>query len=275
MSRFTVNLNEPQEEEKTVAFDKETIDSDVGEKETAGKNASETGDVQPPKRRSKFLRFLSWFGIVLAVILLVGAVGGFFYWRSVKQTPAYSLALLVDAARRDDKVQIEKLVDTEAVINDFMPQVTAKAIELYGRNMTPETIAKVEEAARPLIPAVKERARSELPRVIREKTAPAENVPYWLIALGANRAVDIKIEGDKATVKSKIPEHQLELTMKRDGELWKVVGMKDDVLAQKIAERIGQDMIAFATKNGVKKAGEQFGVKNADELLKSVQNIFK
>lgn len=261
MSQFVVNLNEPPEEEQTIVSEK--------------KNIIEPENSAPTKKRSGCLKFLGWLAIVFAAVLVIGGIASYFYWQSVKKTPAYSLALLVDAARRDDKAQMEQLVDTEAVVDDFMPQVTAKAVELYGRNLPPQTIAKVEQTAAPLIPAVKERARAELPRVIREKTAPVEKVPYWVIALAADRGVDIKTENDTATVKSKIPERPLELTMRRDGERWKVVAMKDDVLAKKIAEKIGQDLIAFAAKGGIKKAGEQLGVQHMDEILKSVQDIFK
>lgn len=263
MSRFVVDLNEPQTEEQPPV---------VSENQTA----PQFGDYQKPKNRSVFLRVLGWLTVVFAFIFIAAGIGVYFYWQSVKKTPAYSLALVVDAARRDDQAQLDQLVDMDAVVEDFIPQITAKAIELYGRNLPPQTIARAEQAAAPLIPAVKERAKAELLRVIREKTAPVEKIPYWAIALGADRTVDITINGDTATVKSKIPERPLELTMRRDnGERWKIVAMKDDVLAQKIAEKIGQEIIAFAAKGGIKKAGEQLGVPNADQLLKNVQNIFK
>jgi sulfur transfer complex TusBCD TusB component (DsrH family) len=53
-----------------------------------------------------------------------------------------------------------------------------------------------------------------------------------------------------------------------------VAAIKDDVLARKIAEKIGQDIIAVAAKSGIKKAVEQLGVKNSD-LLKNAEDIFK
>lgn len=267
MSQFVVDLREPQEEIPTAVSEKQSVPN---------RDAPQFGDYQKPKRRSVFLRVLGWFAAILATLLIIGGIGAFFYWQSVKKTPAYSLALLVDAARRGDQAQMEQLVDTEAVVEDFMPQVTAKAIELYGRNLSPQVIARIEQTAAPLVPAVKQRARAELPRVIREKTAPVEKIPYWLIALGADRAVDISVENETATIKSKIPERPLELTMKRSGaERWKVVALKDNILAQKIAEKIGQDVIALAAKGGVKKAGEQFGIKNLDEIMKDTENIFK
>lgn len=261
MSRFTVNLEEPPKERYSAVIEQDapTISSDQD---------------AAPKKRSAFVGVLKRIGIFLTAVLLSAGIGGFLYWQSVKKTPQYSLALLVDAARRDDKAQIDRLVDTEAVVENFMPQITAKAVELYGRNLPPQTIAKVEQVAAPAMPVIKERAKTELPRVIREKTAAAEKAPYWLIALFANRAVDITTKGETASVKSKLSDRPLELTMKRDGDKWKVVAMKDDVLARNIAEKIGQDIIAAAAKGGIKKAVEQLGVKDLDALM-NAGDIFR
>jgi hypothetical protein len=260
MSRFVVNLAETPEEKNEAGQEPEapTILSD----HAAGE-----------KKPSKFSGFLKKAGIVLLALLVITGIGSYFYWQSVKKTPSYALAMLVDGARRDDKVQIEQFLDTKAVVENFMPQVTAKAIELYGRNVPPHVIARVEQIAAPAIPVIKQRAEIELPQVIREKTARAEKVPYWMIALFANRAVEISTENNMARVKSIIPDRPLELIMRRDGDRWKVVGIRDEVLARRIAERIGQDLISAAAKGGIKKAAEQFGVKNLEALEN--MDIFK
>ena len=65
------------------------------------------------------------------------------------------------------------------------------------------------------------------------------------------------------------------MTLKRNGEKWQVIAVKDEVLARRIAEKIGQDLIAAAQKGGARKAGEQLGVANLEEVLKSAENIFK
>lgn len=261
MSRFRVNLQEPSEP-KNVKFQPS---------ETPVFAAADNSRSAKP---SGFLKVLKILGIAVVLFLFVGGIVSFLYWQSVKKTPSYSLAMLVDAARRDDQAQVEQYVDAQAVVENFMPQVTGKAIELYGRNLPPQTLAKIEKVAAPIVPIIEERAKIELPRVIREKTTAVEKVPYWMIALFANRAVDVSIEGDTATVKSKIPERPLELTMKRDGDRWKVTGMKDDVLARKIAEKIGQDIITAASKGGIKKAAETLGVSDVD-VIKNAEDIFK
>lgn len=264
MSRFTVNINEPEEEreQEKPAVVKENV-SFVPDAET------------PKKKRSRAGKILGVLGILLLAFLLVAGLGGYFYWQSVKPTPQYSLALLVDAARRDDNQQITQLIDTEAVVDSFVPQITDKAVELYGRNLPPAQITRVKESAAPLMPAIKQRAKEELPRVIRENTQPFESVPWWAIALFASRAVEIRTENDTAYIKSKIPEREIEVTMRRNGDLWKIIAIKDEPLARRIAEKIGQELIAASTKGGIKKAGEKLGVQNLQDIMKKVEDIFK
>ncbi|MDQ3749486.1 MAG: hypothetical protein M3367_10830 [Acidobacteriota bacterium] len=228
-----------------------------------------------PRKPSVFLKILKIFGIALILFLIVGGVGSYFYWQNLKKTPQYSLALLVDAARRDDQKAVDELVDTDQIVDDFMPQITDKAVELYGRGVSPSTIQKMAQIAAPLMPAIKQRARAEVPNLIREKTRQFENYPFWTIAVGADKLLEIIREGNKSFVRSKLPNQSLEVTLKRSGERWQVVAIKDEVLARRVAEKIGQDLISVAQKGNVKKAGEQFGVSNLEEVLRKAEDIFK
>jgi len=228
-----------------------------------------------PKKPSFFLKVLKIFGIALILFLIVGGVGSYFYWQNLKKTPQYSLALLVDAARRDDQKAVDELVDTDAIVDDFMPQITDKAVELYGRGVAPATIQKMAQIATPLMPAIKQRARAEVPDLIREKTSKFEKIPIWAIAVGSRNYLDVINEGEKAFVRSKLEDRPFEVTLKRNGERWQVVAIKDEVLARRVAEKIGQDLISIAQKGNVKKAGEQLGVSNLEEVLKKAEDIFK
>lgn len=255
MSKFVVNLNEKSASQK--------------------QNVPAFGDYQKPKKRSAFLKIVGVLGALLGVILLGGAIGGYLYWKSFEDTPQYSLALLIDAARRDDQAAVDQLVDTNAVVDDFMPQITEKAVELYGRGLPPQTLAKVAQVAAPVLPAVKERARAELPRVIREKTDKFANVPFAAIVLGADKYLDITNEGNTAFVRSKIADRPLEVKMRKNGEKWQVIGVRDEQLATQIAQKIGQEIIAVATKGGINKSTENLGVKNLQDLLKQAEGILK
>lgn len=245
--------------------------------ETAEKNQNKAllESYQKSPKRSVFMKVLGTIAVVLAIILLIGGVFSYFYWQHIKTQPQYSLALLVDAARRDDAEAVEQFVDTEAVIQNFMPQITGQAVELYGKGLPKETLARVAKLAAPFIPAIKQRAKAELPRVIRDKTQKFEDVPYWMIALGADKVVEIKRDGETAQIISNNPERPLELTMKRQGERWQIVGIKDEQLAKKIAQTFGQQLMQAATKGDLRSIGEQFGVKGLEDILKKAQDIFK
>jgi hypothetical protein len=212
---------------------------------------------------------------VAALLLVIGAAGGYLYWQNLKDSPEYSLALLVEAARTGDDAMIDRLVDTGAVIDDFLPQITAKAVELYGRGLPPQTLSRVERIAQPLLPAVKERAREELPRMIREKTARFSYVPFFAMAIAADRYVEIRYEEDAAFVKSRLPEHRFEIRMRRGAGAWQVVGVTDERLATNIAQKIGEDIIAIANNQQNARGQDRLGVKNIGELVREAQEIFK
>lgn len=235
----------------------------------------EFGMYQKSKETSGLMKFFKVVGVIFLCVLIAGVAGGYFYWRNLKTTPQYSLALLIDAARRDDQKAIDMLVDTDVIIDDFVPQITDKAVELYGRGVAPATIQKLERAAAPFLPALKERAKSELPGLIREKTQKFDSIPFWVIAIGAEKYLDISQDQEKAFVKSKLPDKPLDLTLKRNGAKWQVIAIKDEVLARRIAEKVGQDLINVAQKDGLKKVGEKLGVSNLEDILKNSDKIFK
>src|SRR5438034_10110027 len=188
--------------------------------------------VSPPGRKRPGTIVLEAL-TALTVILVIFAIG-FVYYQSLKRTPQYSLALLVDSAKRDDKAEIDQLVDINTVVDDFMPQVTDKAVELYGRGLPPQTIQKVTALAQPLLPAVKDRSRAELPKAIRSRSEKYGGVPFFMMVLGADRYFDISIIGDTAVAKSKNADRPLELKMRRSGDRWQIVGLKDEQLATDI-----------------------------------------
>ena len=261
MSKFTVDLKENQPAPIAAAQEK---------------TSPNFGEYQNPQKKSRFLKILGVLGIALAAILIIVGIVGFFYYQSLKKSPQYSLALLVDAARNGDQKTIDELVDTDAVVDDFMPQITDKAIELYGRGLPPATVQRVTQIAAPFVPQMKKQARQVVPLLIKDKTQSFESVPFWAIVLGAGRILDISESGDKAVLKSNIKNRQTEITMRKSGSRWKIVGVKDEQLAQRVAEKIGQQIIAAASgKTGANDAGRQFGVENLPDLLNQFRDILQ
>lgn len=226
-----------------------------------------------PRSRSRKI-VLSIFGVLLA--LIIGAfIGGYLYWQSFKDTPQYSLALLVDAARRDDQAQVDEFVAVDRIVDEFMPQITSKAVELYGRGLAPQTIERVAKVATPVMPALKQRARAQLPNLIRKKTERFESVPFAAMVLGAERYLDIKQDGDTALVRSKLPEHSFEVRMQRTGGVWKIVGVRDEALATEVAQKVGQEIIAVASNGGADAAGDRLGIRNLNTILQQAEEIFR
>lgn len=256
MSSFRVQLDDPS----------------VGQQPVARPPKLSFDGVSQPTRATKRVIFVV-SGVLLSILLIAG-VGAFLFYQSFKDTPQYSLALLVDAAGRDDKAEIDALVDFDAVVDDFVPQVTGKAIELYGRGLPPQVLVKVEKLATPIMPAVKDRARAELPRVIRERTERFGYVPFFAMVMGAQRYLDITVTGDTAIVKSKVPEHPLEMKMRRSGDRWLIVGIRDEQLATDIARKIGQEIIAIAM-NGGKNTADKLGIGNLSDLLRQAEELVR
>lgn len=229
--------------------------------------------VDEPKPR--FWRILSIVAVVTGIALVTAAAAFYLYYQSFKDTPQYSIALLVDAAKRDDRAAMSRFIDTDAVVEDFIPQITDKAVEMYGRGVSPETIAKARGLATPLLPAVKERARAELPRVIRSRSERFGYVPFAGMVLAADRYLDIRIEGETAFVQSKLPEHTFEVRMQRNGDLWRVVGIKEEQLATNIARTIGQQIMEIAARGLTRETANRLGVGNIADLIRQAEELIK
>lgn len=223
---------------------------------------------------SRRRRMLAIAAAVLGAIAVIGIAASFLYWQSLKTTPQYSLALLIDAAKRDDQAAIDTLVDVDSVVDDFLPQITSKAAEMYGKGLPPAVIGQLTKIAAPILPAVKDRARAVLPGIIRDRVERFGNVPFAAMVIGAGQYLDIKVKGDTAIVKSKLPEHPLELKMRRNGDRWQIIGVKDDKLATDIARKVGQEIIAIAM-GSVRKTADSLGVGNLADLLKQAEELIQ
>jgi hypothetical protein len=183
---------------------------------------------------------------VLGGILLLLVIGGFIFWQYYKTKPAYSLALLVDAAQRNDPAAFDQVVDTNNVIQSFAPQVIDEATGRLGTALTPAMRQRIETLVPTLIPNATENLRNEVMKQVREKAARAEGKPFFLIALFIPYILNINQEGDTATVKAKEGGRNFELTMQRTPEKrWKVVGVKDDALAKRIVDDIAKFLPAI------------------------------
>jgi uncharacterized membrane protein len=198
-----------------------------------------------PKKGSRGARVLLIVLLVIAGLLVGLAIGGFIWWRSYKTSPAYSLALLVDAAQRGDAGGIDEIIDTNKVVESFAPQVTEQATGRFGTALTPALRKQVEALVPKLLPRVEARVHDAVIQRIKEVGARAEGKPFVVIALSIPYVLDITEDGDTAKAVGSQNEHPIELTMQRNGERWKIVGVKDEQMAKRIVDDIAKDLPAL------------------------------
>lgn len=234
-----------------------------------------------PKRGSRGARILAFLGVGFALVLVALALGAFLWWQNYKTKPAYSLALLVDAVQTNDEAAFNQLVDTDKVVENFVPQVTEKAVGRYAAALTAPIRRQVEALVPKLLPSVKAQVREEVTKKIKELSSRAEGRPFILIALGMPYMVDVKEEGDTARVMANLNDRQVELTMARSESRWKIVAVKDDVMAAQIVDRIMKDLPAIGSdlekqirKNLPKDVDKSLPKNmNVDDIRKNLPNI--
>jgi uncharacterized membrane protein len=204
--------------------------------------------VHVPKRGSRGARILGIVAMALAVIVIGAIVGGYFWWQNYKSKPAYTLALLVDAVERNDTAQFDAIVDTDKIVDSFVPQVTEKAFGRYSSALTAPLRSQIQSLVPTLLPSIKDKVHEEVIAQVKELGARAEGKPFIIVALGIPYVVDIKEENSVAKVTVNLKDRAVVLTMEPDGERWKVVAILDETMASRIADKIMKDLPAVGSE---------------------------
>ncbi|MBC7796477.1 MAG: hypothetical protein H7Z37_06375, partial [Pyrinomonadaceae bacterium] len=230
---------------------------------------------KPKKSGGCFGKILLTLGVLLIVAIVGGGIGGYLWWQSLQKSPAYSLALLVDAARRNDQKTIDQYLDNDAVVDSFVPQVTEKATERYGRGVPTDILNKAKSLTKNITPLVKDRARQEIPTFIKQKAQLVPEVSPWIMAIGIGRVATVKENGDTATLGATLPNQPnrpIEITMKKNGDKWKVIAVKDDALADQIAQKIAEQLQGLGNKK-ISELGQKAASGNLEEVRKQFENL--
>jgi hypothetical protein len=169
-------------------------------------------------------------------------VGSYAWWQGFKKSPPYSLALLLDAAQHDDEQAVEPLIDSDQIAQGFVPQIIEN-LAGAGSPLPPQARASLTTALPALLPRVRETMRGEIARTLKGLSQDdSSRLPFFARALGVRQATDVEERGDAADVRLKAGERQVELSMRRDGERWKVVTVRDPQLASEIAARLAASL---------------------------------
>jgi hypothetical protein len=184
-------------------------------------------------------------GVIMAILLLlaIGIGGGcYFWWQGYKSSPGYSLALIVDAAQRNDTATFGQLVDIDKIVDNFIPQIENKAAaQLPG--VVDDLLGKQIDSLLPkVLPKVKQAVRDEIAGEIKQLAKKNQGKPFPLIVLAIAYTVKTQQQGDSATLDVTFKD-PLQLTMQRIGDRWKVIAVKDDALAARIVNDAASQVI--------------------------------
>jgi hypothetical protein len=203
-----------------------------------------TAKAKPLKRR-RWPRVLA----VLALLVVIGVVGagvvGYLLWRRFQSTPTYALALVFDAAQRDDVAEFQKRIDDEEIAKNVAASVNKKAAARYGYALNSSVQQQIDTAMPSLLPRVKQAVQNELLNAMKAFAATPEKRSFISI-LGAVRSLlTITEEGDSAKATGIMAGRNIEMTMRRDGNGWKVTDFKDDLIVQRIVDSIMKELPAI------------------------------
>lgn len=193
--------------------------------------------------RTKSSHKLRWFALILGPLLIIALAAGFFWWQHYKTTPAYSLALVVDAAQRNDDAAFDRLVDMEKVVDNFMPQVLQTAAGGVASDVAKSLRTQIQSLAPGVMTSAKQTLKEEIRKRINELAGSSDARPFFLMALAMPFKAKISESDETATALINSGDHQVELSMERiDGSHWRVTSLRDDELATRVADNILKDL---------------------------------
>jgi hypothetical protein len=184
--------------------------------------------------------------IVVVLLLVCGGVagGGYFWWRHYQNSPAYSLALLVDASQRNDTATIDSILDTDKVSEDFVSQVRQRSAGSITSAIGSVWPTQADSTLSSLTPKLKQTIHDEFVKELKRLTEPAAGRPFVLVALAITRFADIKEENNIAHAAVNIKDEHLQLTMQpaTTPGRWRITAVQDDKLATVIADSVKQNL---------------------------------
>src|SRR5258705_13745075 len=75
---------------------------------------------------------LALIAALLIIFIVVAAGAGYLWWRHYQTTPGYSLALIIDAAQRDDMAAFDRQIDDEEFAKNMLAYGKYKTSDRYG-----------------------------------------------------------------------------------------------------------------------------------------------
>jgi hypothetical protein len=208
-------------------------------------DAPTTEGARSVRKRRRWRRVLGIRAALALLGVVVAAVGGFLLWRRYQSSPTYTLALIFDAAQRNDLTEFQKHIDDEEIAKNMSASVSQKAAARYGYAINNSMQERIDSMMPSLVPKVKQEVQSELLNAMAAFAAAPEKRSFISILGAVQSLMTITTVGDSARATGKMAGYNLELMMRRDADGWKVVDVKDDMITQRIVDSVMKELPAI------------------------------
>ena len=212
-----------------------------------GPPSEATKRVRASRKGRRWLRVLTILGVFVLVVIVAAVVGGFMWWRHYQSTPTYTLALLIDAAQRNDPAEFQKRINDDEIAKNMVTSVSEKAAARYGLAFNSSVQQRIDTMVPTVLPRLKQTIHDEVVKEIKAFASKSEPKPFILLVVALPRLITVTTEGNTARVKAPMNDRTIELTMRRDADLWKVTEVKDDVLVQRVVDNVMRELPAIGS----------------------------
>jgi hypothetical protein len=198
-----------------------------------------------PSRRRRWPKVLAVLAVILLLGVIVAVAGCFLAWRYYQSTPSYSVALMLDAAQRNDMPELEKYIDDEALSQNLVKTVGERIAGRYGTALSGPLQLQIDKTLPSLMPSVRQIVHDEVAKEVKDFASKSEPRPFLFVALAVPSFVTIKTEGDTAHATAPLQDRTIEFILKQNSDRWKIVEVKDDTLTQKVVDGIVKELPAI------------------------------
>ena len=194
------------------------------------------------RKRRRWPRVLGILAFLVVLFVVVAAVGGYLLVRRYQSTPTYALALIFDAAQRNDTAEFQKRINEEEIAKNMIAAVGQKAAARYGQAINSSTQQNIDSAMPSLLPRVKQTVHDEFLNAMKAFAAAPEQRSFISILGAVQSLMTVTTNGDSAKATGKMAGHDIELGMRRDADGWKVVDVKDDIIVQRVVDSVMKEL---------------------------------
>jgi len=201
-----------------------------------------TEGATPVRKRRRWARVLGILALLVLLVVVVAAVGGFLWWRHYQSTPTYTLALIFDAAQRNDVAEFQKRIDDEEITKNMATTVSQRAAARYGYALNSSIQQQIDNAMPSLLPRMKQAVQDEFLKAMKAFAAAPEQRSFISIVGAVRSLMTVTTEGDSAKATGTMAGHNIEIAMRRDADRWKVIEVKDEAIMQRIVDGVMKDL---------------------------------